>query len=292
MKFFSFSLCLFILTFALSNQFLKNNKLRNLDDEKNIIEIEILSDSTGEVSFIESDYLEKIEKIIVNGTEMTENKSSTTVNANEKYTITIQFKNDFKGSCGGMFGNLKKIKKIKFQNFNGCTSADSMFAGCSSLESLDLSSFDSSKVYSMVSTFDGCSSLEFLDLSSFNTSSLTSMEAMFYGCSKLESLDLSSFDTSKVTEFDGMFFDCISLESLNFSSFNTSSVKKMENMFYNCYSLSELILSSSFTMVNVENYDDMFPNYYISVTQNEANLKADIKNLIDATNSIRDLKKT
>ncbi len=74
MKIFSFSLCLFILTFALSNQILKNNKLRNLDDEKNIIEIEILSDSTGDVSFIDNDFFEKIEKINVNGEEMTEKK--------------------------------------------------------------------------------------------------------------------------------------------------------------------------------------------------------------------------
>ncbi len=83
MKIFSFSLCLFTLIFALSNQFIKNNKLRNLDDEKNIIELEILSDSTGEVNFINSDFLEKIEKINVNGEEMTEKKTSIYVNANE-----------------------------------------------------------------------------------------------------------------------------------------------------------------------------------------------------------------
>ena len=47
MKFFSFSMCLFSLIFALSNQILKNNKLRNLDDEKNIIEIEINPGAEG-----------------------------------------------------------------------------------------------------------------------------------------------------------------------------------------------------------------------------------------------------
>ena len=76
MKIFSFSLCLFTLIFDLSNQFLKNNKLRNLDDEKNIIEIEIIPGAEGKVTFInnDQDILDKIAKIIVNGEEMTEKK--------------------------------------------------------------------------------------------------------------------------------------------------------------------------------------------------------------------------
>jgi len=74
MKIFSFSLCLFTLIFDLSNQFIKNNKLRNLDDEKNIIEIEIIPGAEGEIKFINSN-LEKIEKINVNGEEMTEKKN-------------------------------------------------------------------------------------------------------------------------------------------------------------------------------------------------------------------------
>ncbi len=126
MKIFSFSLCLFTLIFALSNQFIKNNKLRNLDDEKNIIELEILSDSTGEVNFINNDFLEKIEKINVNGEEMTEKKTYIYVNANEKYSITIQFQNDFEDSCAYMFSEIIIIKKIKFKNFNGCTNSYSM----------------------------------------------------------------------------------------------------------------------------------------------------------------------
>jgi surface protein len=259
MKIFSFSLCLFTLIFALSNQFIKNNKLRNLDDEKNIIEIEITG-AEGEVTFINNDYdiLDKIAKIIVNGEEMTEKKNSISVNANENYTITIQFQNGYEEYCPYMFSRLYKIKKIKFKNFKGCTNTESMFNQCSSLESLDLSSFDTSKVTNMRAMFAGCSSLKFLDLTSFDTSNVNSMEEMFAGCSSLESLDLSSFNTSKATN--------------------------MAEMFSNCYYLYELVLSSSFTMEKVANYGNMFSNYYISVTQNGANLKEDIKNSIDSTN--------
>ena len=42
--------------------------------------------------------------------------------------------------------------------------------------------------------FAGCSSLRDLDLSSFDTSSVDDMRRMFSGCGALRSLDLSSFD--------------------------------------------------------------------------------------------------
>ena len=289
MKIFSFSLCLFTLIFELSNQILKNNKLRNLDDEKNIIELELLYDSTGEVPFISNGYLEIIEKIIVNGEEMTEKKNTISVNANEKYTITIKFQNDFEESCDNMFKGNPIIKKIKFKNFNGCKNTYSMFSECTSLESLDLSSFDTSKVISMEAMFLKCSSLKSLDLSSFDTSNVESMEAMFGGCSSLEYLDLSSFNTSKVKTMTEMLEGCSSLEYLNLSSFDTSNVEEMSlmfafssymsldlssfntskatymvGMFYNCYYLYELVLSSSFTMENVgSHYDSMFSTIYM-----------------------------
>ena len=75
-----------------------------------------------------------------------------------------------------------------------------MFEGCSSLESLDLSSFGTSQVTGMSSMFHGCSSLESLDLSSFDTSQATSMASMFYGCSSLRFVALGgkfSFNGAK-----------------------------------------------------------------------------------------------
>ena len=139
-----------------------------------------------------------------------------------------------------------------------------MFYGCSSLASLDLSSFDTSSVTDMRGMFNDCSSLASLDLSSFDTSKVRYMcdyssdsdrpsEGMFEGCSKLASLDLSSFDTSSVTDMRGMFCACESLASLDLSSFDTSKVRYMGlreygsdsgGMFYDCSSLTSLDLSS------------------------------------------------
>ena len=73
MKFFSFLLCFFCLIFLISNQFIKNNNQRNLDVEKNIIELELFSDTEGEVNFIYA-YLSNITNIYVDNEELTEKK--------------------------------------------------------------------------------------------------------------------------------------------------------------------------------------------------------------------------
>lgn len=53
--------------------------------------------------------------------------------------------------------------------------------------------------------FYNCSSLTSLNLSSFDTSNVTSMYGMFYECYKLSSLDLSSFNFGSDTIFTLMF---------------------------------------------------------------------------------------
>ncbi len=150
-----------------------------------------------------------------------------------------------------------------------------MFAGCSSLTSLDLSSFNTSKVTDMRGLFAGCKNLRSLNISSFNTSNVQHMDAMFKGCSSLTSLDLSNFNTSNVVSMGyvwysfyhggsggqyqyhgyktggGMFENCSSLSSLDLSSFNTSNVARMYEMFSNCSYLTYLNLSN-FDMSHLE----------------------------------------
>ena len=151
------------------------------------------------------------------------------------------------------------IKTLNFSNFKTSLvkNMNSMFYGCSLLESLDLSVFDTSSVNDTNSMFYGCSSLESLDLSNFKTSLVTDMNSMFYGCSSLVSLDLSKFVTSSVNDMSSMFYGCSSLESLDLSNFNTSLVRDMASMFYNCSSL-ELLDFSNFTTSLVTNMNSMF----------------------------------
>ena len=110
-----------------------------------------------------------------------------------------------------------------------------LFSGCGSLTSLDLSSFDTSKVTDMEEMFSGCESLTALDLSSFDTSEVSYMRGMFYSCKSLTALDLSSFDTSNVTDMRGMFYSCESLTTIYCNS--SWSDRLSDDMFSGCNSL-------------------------------------------------------
>ena len=135
-----------------------------------------------------------------------------------------------------------------------------MFSFCSSLTSLDVTSFDTSNVTDMTSMFINCLSLTSLDVTSFNTSNVTNMNGMFYNCSSLTSLNVSSFNTSNVTDnMSYMFYGCPKLTSLNVSSFNTSKVTGMGFMFYGCSALTSLDLSNFDTSI-VEDMHWMFAN--------------------------------
>ena len=112
-----------------------------------------------------------------------------------------------------------------------------MFCNLQSLSSLDLSSFDTSKVTDMLKMFGGCSILNSLELSNFDTSNVKIMNNMFTVCSKLSSLNTSNFNTSNVTMMISMFSGCSSLTSLDLSHFGTSHLSHIKTMFYGCYNL-------------------------------------------------------
>ena len=126
------------------------------------------------------------------------------------------------------------------------TTMNKMFAGCSSLNSLNVSKFDTSLVDDMEGMFQGCSSLNSLEVSSFDTGNVTTMNRMFSGCSKLENLNVSNFNTLNVTTMERMFANCERLTSLDVSSFTTYSVTNMTSMFDGCFKLNKLYLSKNF----------------------------------------------
>ncbi|MBP3286363.1 MAG: BspA family leucine-rich repeat surface protein, partial [Prevotella sp.] len=152
--------------------------------------------------------------------------------------------------------NLTTIEGIANLKTDNVTRMTSMFTGCSSLTSLDLSSFNTENVEEMGAMFYGCSSLTSLDLSSFNTSHLRMMYNLFYGCSSLTSLDLSGFNTEKVEEMGGVFEGCSSLTSLDLSNFNTANVGIMYHLFKGCSSLTSIDLSN-FNTANVTDFTDV-----------------------------------
>ena len=192
-----------------------------------------------------------------------------------KVVFDKSFANVKPTNCNSLFEDftsLKTITDIKYLNTSEVTDMGNMFKNCSSLTSLDLSTFNTSKVGTdqddealMSAMFYGCSSLTSLDLSSFNTENVNNMRAMFYGCSGLTSLVLSSFNTANVTDMNNMFYGCSSLTTLNVSNFNTGNVENMNGMFHNCYALTSLDLSN-FNTGSVTSMGAMFQMDYTTTT--------------------------
>lgn len=157
-----------------------------------------------------------------------------------------------------MFADDESLEKVDFTGLKVIHSWDggekprfmlsvgTMFGYCKSLESIDLSNFDTAGFEYFDSMFSGCSSLEKVDLGGVDTSAATRMENMFSGCSSLKDVDVSRFDTSNVKTMGSMFKDCSSLESLDLSSFDTSKAEAMGSMLEGCTSLEELGLSDGF----------------------------------------------
>ena len=95
--------------------------------------------------------------------------------------------------------------------------ASGMFTNFTNLRSVDFGGcFDTSKVTNMASMFSGCSSLTSLDLSCFKTTNVYNMNRMFFGCSSLVYLDLSHFYAPKAFVSD-MFSGCDDLTNLIYS---------------------------------------------------------------------------
>lgn len=108
----------------------------------------------------------------------------------------------------------ESIRSVVFnESFANCTSITSTelwFFGCSNLETfVGLENLNTSNVTNMASMFDGCYSLTSLDLSSFNTTSVTNMKMMFFGCTSLTTIYVrSGWSTANVTSSDHMFEGC------------------------------------------------------------------------------------
>ena len=204
---------------------------------------------------------------------------------------TVVFDESFKDvrptDCGTWFWSfeaLTTIEHLDYLNTSDVEDMHSMFSNCTSLETLDLSSFNTKKVKYMNTmfngatnlrsiklpkgfiassvtdldaTFKGCESLTELDLSGSNSENVKDMKEMFYGCKALSKLVLTDFKTEQVTTMKNMFFICSTLETLDVSSFNTENVTTMQGMFNNCSSLRSLDLPG-FNTANVTEMSSMF----------------------------------
>ena len=137
---------------------------------------------------------------------------------------------------------------------------DETFRG-TGLISVDLSSFDFTKVTNMEELFYGSGRLIEVNFGNSPTDSLEKMELMFQDCINLKSLDLSNFRTSKVESMENLFLNCQNMEYIDITSFDTSNVKNMGSIFLNCWSLKSLDISN-FDTSSATNMYQMFFNCF------------------------------
>ena len=150
--------------------------------------------------------------------------------------------------------------------------SNAMFHNLVNLTSLDVSSFDTSKVRGMGNMFFGDEKLISLDLSNFNTQSLINMDKMFYGLSNLTNLNISSFDTSNVTNMNSLFYGMVNIENINVSNFDTRNVTNMNHMFSSMHKLKQLQLPVTFDTANVTDMSFMFAETHKLKTLNLGHL--------------------
>lgn len=157
-----------------------------------------------------------------------------------------------------LFGGLTKIEHLDYLNTSAVENMGSMFSNCTSLETLDLSSFNTEKVTNMSEMFVGSTNLRTINLpKGFIGSNVTDLNGMFRGCASLTELDLSGSNAEKVKDMCKMFYGCVALSNLNLSGFKTGSVTDMRYLFSSCQSLESLDLSG-FNTENVTSMESMF----------------------------------
>lgn len=142
-------------------------------------------------------------------------------------------------SCAFWFSNFENLKEIQ-----------------------NLDKLNTSQVTNMYGMFMNCSSLETIDISTFSTASLekddkeetSGIKYMFYGCKKLKSITLYNPETpsvhftpnSYITSLSGIFSDCNALETIDLSYFDIgTNITDMSQMFYNCYNLTTILVDQN-----------------------------------------------
>ena len=175
-----------------------------------------------------------------------------------QYYIKYSFE-DYLTKTNYMFCGCSSLNKLNLSNFNtqNVTNMACMFSDCCSLTNLNLSNFNTQNVTNMRCLFNNCYSLKNLNVSNFNTQKVIYMDYMFSGCSSLKNLNLSNFNTQNVTDMSQMFSICTFLTDLDLSNFNTKYVTNMSNMLDGCSSLTYLDLSN-FNTQNVTSMEYMF----------------------------------
>ena len=188
-------------------------------------------------------------------------------NNDNSYNYTCEDTDNGDGTYTRSIYGVKEINKISFNEDENkdwlislecianvkIVSAESMFALCSNLESVNLNNINTSECRNFRNMFAGCESLTSLNLHNFDTLNAYDMSYIFNGCSSLTSLDLSNFNTSYISDMRFAFYNCTSLASLDIRNFSSASLTYCSTMFKNVPSACAIYVDKTkFTKTEAE----------------------------------------
>lgn len=192
--------------------------------------------------------------------------------------------------CDKLSGNFRSNEKIKTLNASGwnvrkVTDISSFVSGCTNLEYIDLSGWETDSLVNMTYPFSSTAIKEF-NFGDLNTSNVTSMFQVFYQCRNLKKCNVTNWDVSKVTDMRYMF-SATKIQSLDLTNWEVNSKVNMQNIFWRSSSLVSIV--GDRTIENVlENNISVLRNCKFGLVLDEtsldrASLRAVINGLADLT---------
>jgi len=170
----------------------------------------------------------------INGTELTiAGNASGKIHLNYDSFCTFSDSSD----KGDYFSSLMGIANADLLDTSKVNTMRGMFLNACSLETVDVSDWDTSNVTDMSYMFASTiskkeMSFTSLDVGKWDTSNVTAMNRMFQLCVSLKELDVDEWNTGNVVSFSGMFQRCRSLSTLDVSNWDTKNVTDMSFMFH------------------------------------------------------------
>lgn len=150
-----------------------------------------------------------------------------------------------------MFADCPELESITLSNSNSNVkpvSTDYMFYNCPKLTTVNLTSFDYSRLSSSISMFENCSKLTSISMKVVRTSEAESADLlyvtnrMFYNCQSLTTAGISMFcnnsSGTKLGTTDSMFYGCSSLTTVDLRKFDCIQLTSSIGMFENCTNLT------------------------------------------------------
>lgn len=160
------------------------------------------------------------------------------------------------------FTRLGALEKIDLSGFSS-TSINSLrefFSWDANLKNIiGLDKLDTSKVKYMEGMFNGCSSIESLNLTTFKVELVTEMENAFSNMTNLKTINISGWDLQNASTFIAMFKNDTSLESIDLRSFKGPKISNISQMFSGCTNLKTIYLNN-FKPVKATNFYAAFKN--------------------------------